>query len=48
MTSPKFWVIVVLMFFTAVELHVRGDVDRTPSSQPLSELLTDHRRPHRR
>ena len=38
MTSPKLWVIVLLMFFTAVELHVRGDVDRTPPSQPLSEL----------
>jgi EpsI family protein len=38
MTSPKLWVIVLLMFFTAVELHVRGDVDRTPPSQPLREL----------
>jgi EpsI family protein len=28
------------MVITALELHVRGDVDRTPPSQPLSQLPT--------
>lgn len=40
MRSPKLWVVALLMFFTALELHVRGDVDRTPPSQPLSGLPT--------
>jgi EpsI family protein len=30
--------VVLLMLFTAVELHVRGDVDKTPPSRPLAEL----------
>jgi len=38
MRSPRFWLVVLLMFFTAVELHVRGDVDRVPPSKPLSEM----------
>jgi EpsI family protein len=38
MRSPRFWVVVVLMCFTALVLHVRGDVDRVPYSRPLSEL----------
>jgi EpsI family protein len=38
MKSPKLWVVVLLMFLTALELHVRGDVDLTPPSRPLSEL----------
>jgi EpsI family protein len=40
MKSPKLWVVVLLMLFTAVELHVRGDVDRVPPSQPLSLMPT--------
>jgi EpsI family protein len=38
MKSPKLWVVVLLMFFTAVELHMRGDIDKTPPSRPLAEL----------
>ena len=38
MRSPRLWVVVVLMCFTALVLHVRGDVDRVPYSRPLSEL----------
>jgi EpsI family protein len=36
--SPRFWLVVLLMSATAVLLYVRGDVDRVPPSQPLSEL----------
>lgn len=38
MRSARFWVIVVLMTFSALVLHVRGDVDHVPYSLPLSEL----------
>ena len=38
MKSVKFWTMVVLMSFTALVLHVRGDVDHVPASRPLSEL----------
>jgi len=38
MTTPRFWVVALLMCATAVLLHVRGDVDRVPPSQPLSQL----------
>jgi EpsI family protein len=38
MKSAHFWVIVVLMSFSALVLHVRGDVDQVPYSRPLSEL----------
>jgi EpsI family protein len=38
MRSPKLWLVVLLMLFTAVELHVRGDVDRVPQSKPLNEM----------
>ena len=38
MKSAKLWVVVLLMFFTAVELHVRGDADHVPPSQPLSQM----------
>ncbi len=40
MKSPKLWLVVLLMTFTALVLHVRGDVDRVPPSRPLSELPT--------
>lgn len=38
MSSPRFWVVVVLMTFTALVLHVRGDEDRVFPSRPLSAL----------
>jgi len=40
MRSPRFWLIVLLMSFTALVLHVRGDVDHVLPSRPLSELPT--------
>lgn len=38
MRSARFWVIVVLMSFSALVLHVRGDVDHVPYSIPLNQL----------
>ena len=38
MKSPRLWLIVVLMSFTALVLHVRGDEDRVLPSRPLSEM----------
>lgn len=38
MRSLRLWFVVLAMLFTAVVLHVRGDVDRVPPSRPLSEL----------
>jgi EpsI family protein len=38
MKSPRLWFIVLLMAFTGLVLHVRGDVDRVPPSRPLSEM----------
>jgi EpsI family protein len=38
MKSPRLWLIVLLMSFTALVLHVRGDVDRVPVSTPLSQF----------
>jgi EpsI family protein len=38
MRSPRLWLIVILMCFTALVLHVRGDVDRVPGSAPLTQL----------
>ena len=40
MRSARFWVIVLLMSFSALVLHLRGDVDRIPYSRPLTELPT--------
>jgi EpsI family protein len=40
MRSPRLWVIVLLMSFTALVLHLRGDVDHVPRSRPLRELPT--------
>lgn len=40
MKSPRFWVIVILLSFSALVLHVRGDEDHVPYSRPLSELPT--------
>ncbi len=38
MRSPRFWLIILLMSFTELVLHVRGDVDRVPPSRPLHEM----------
>jgi EpsI family protein len=38
MRSPRLWLIVALMCFTALVLHVRGDQDRVVASRPLSEF----------
>lgn len=38
MRSPRFWIVVMLMAFTALVLHVRGDEDRILQSRPLSEF----------
>jgi EpsI family protein len=38
MKSARFWVVVFLILGAAVVLHARGDVDRVPSSQPLSQM----------
>jgi len=38
MRSARFWVIVLLMTFSAMVLHVRGDVDKVPYSLPLNQL----------
>lgn len=38
MNSLRFWVVTVMMAAAAVVLHVRGDVDRVPPSQPLDQL----------
>ena len=40
MRSPRLWLSVLLMSFTALVLHVRGDQDRVLSSLPLSGLPT--------
>jgi EpsI family protein len=38
MKSPRYWTVVVLLLATAIVLHSRGDVDRVPSSEPLSQI----------
>jgi EpsI family protein len=40
MRSPHLWLVVLLMSFTALVLHVRGDQDRVLPSLPLSGLPT--------
>jgi len=40
MKSPRLWLIVLLMCFTAFVLHVRGDQDHVPPSRPLNQLPT--------
>jgi EpsI family protein len=40
MRSARFLVIVVLMTFSALVLHVRGDVDHVPYSLPVNQLPT--------
>jgi len=36
MKSPRFWIVVLLLFVTAFLLHTRGDTDKVPPSEPLS------------
>jgi EpsI family protein len=36
MKSPRFWIVVLLLFATAFLLHTRGDTDKVPPSEPLS------------
>jgi EpsI family protein len=38
MKSSKFWTVILLLTATALILHHRGDVDRVPSTDPLSQL----------
>ncbi len=38
MRSARLWLVLLLMAFTALVLHLRGDVDRVPPSLPLSEF----------
>lgn len=38
MKSARLWFIALAMFFTALVLHVRGDVDKVPPSAPLSQF----------
>jgi EpsI family protein len=38
MRSARLWLVLLLMAFTALVLHLRGDVDRVPPSRPLSEF----------
>jgi EpsI family protein len=38
MRSPRLWLVVLLMSFTALALHVRGDVDLVLPSRPLTEF----------
>jgi EpsI family protein len=38
MRSLRLWIVAGLMCFTAVVLHVRGDVDHAPEALPLNEL----------
>jgi EpsI family protein len=36
--SPRFWTIMVLLLATAFVLQSRGDTDRVPASEPLSQM----------
>jgi EpsI family protein len=38
MRSPRFWLVIVLLASTAFVLQSRGDADRIPVSQPLSQM----------
>ena len=38
MRSARFWIVVLLMSFTALVLQVRGDQDKVVPSRPLNEL----------
>ena len=38
MRSARLWLVLLMMAFTALVLHLRGDVDRVPPSRPLREF----------
>ena len=38
MRSPRFWVVLLLLCSTLFVLQSRGDADRIPPSQPLSQM----------
>jgi EpsI family protein len=38
MRSQRFWLVIVLLALTAFILQSRGDADRIPASQPLSQM----------
>ncbi|MBB5316877.1 exosortase C-terminal domain/associated protein EpsI [Tunturibacter empetritectus] len=38
MRSPRFWLVILLLAVTAFILQSRGDTDRIPASQPLSQM----------
>jgi EpsI family protein len=38
MKSPRYWTVVLILLATAIVLHSRGDVDRVPTSEPLSQV----------
>jgi EpsI family protein len=38
MRYARLWLVILLMSFTELVLHVRGDVDRVPPSRPLHEF----------
>ncbi len=38
MRSPQFWTVFTCLLATLLLIHVRGDVDRVPSSAPLNEV----------
>ncbi len=38
MRSARLWLVLLMMAFTALVLHLRGDVDHVPPSRPLSEF----------
>lgn len=40
MKSSKFWVVISLLVVTVAIMQLRGDVDKVPSSMPLSSLPT--------
>ncbi|HEX7158549.1 MAG TPA: EpsI family protein [Edaphobacter sp.] len=38
MRSPRYWTVVLLLLATAIVLHSRGDADRVPPTEPLSNV----------
>jgi EpsI family protein len=38
MRTPRFWLVILLLATTAFILESRGDTDRIPASQPLSQM----------
>src|SRR5208283_175596 len=40
MRSARLWLVILLLAFTVLVLHLRGDVDHVPPSRPLSQFPT--------